>query len=203
MYVTNSFYILQVLLLLYGVIFAIRISSFKKDAWYFYFLATITGSLQYFSLNNTNLDGYINSLAPYCHDMILALVALLVYDRLNIKPKEITRDNLPRVIAISSVVTLIMIAFTYITSPDIPTVSLIIIDIFAIFVFVGSSLLALGYIIGLLINAIYSVVSIIMNIVFAIEYGSHSSTMFMDIFFNAICFIIFLYGYYKNKKLLS
>ena len=135
--------------------------------------------------------------------MILALVALLIYDKLDIKPKAITKDNFPRVISISFIVTLLVIAFTYITSPDIPTISLIIVDIFGIFVFVGSTLLALGYIIGLLINAIYSSASILMNIVFALEYGSHSSTMFMDIFFSAICFVIFLYGYCRNRKLMT
>jgi hypothetical protein len=201
----TSFYILETLLLILGLVFTIRICSFKKDAWYFYLLATITGSFQFIDLSQFDLANYINNLAMYSHDLILPLVAILIYNRTTITPKKISRDNLGFVSSLALIVSLLMIGFNYLTLPISPFTDIVmfISVIFGIVVYVGSALLVFGYIIGLLINAIYSLQYIIFSLFTISKYGIYSYNILISILFSLISFIIFLVGYTNNKKQLS
>ncbi|APD50417.1 hypothetical protein [Francisella hispaniensis] len=202
---STSFYLCQAFILIFGLIFAIRICSFKKDAWYFYLLATIIGSFQFIDFSQFSLSKYFDNLAMYSHDLILPLVAILVYNRFGIQPKKITKDNLLTVSIFTLVVTILIILFNYLTLPISPFVDvrLLISVIFGIVVYLGSSLLIFGYIFGLLINSLYSLQYIVMSIIVIFQYDTCSLYRLTSILFSFLSFIIFLVGYTKNRKLIS
>jgi hypothetical protein len=72
-------------------------------------------------------------------------------------------------------------------------------------VFIGSVLLAFGYILGFLLNAIFLLQIVCINLYFSISFGFFPSVYYLVVTttFNILCFITFLYGYNKNKKLLK
>lgn len=204
MNLSYSFYILQFLILIFGLIFTIRIISFKKDAWYFYFLATLIGSFQFSNFSDFNVSEYFSNLAMYSHDLILALVAFLIYDKINI-PKKISSNNIFFVCIISIITTLLMLGFNYLTLPIYPFEDklFLISVIFGIAVYVGSILLAFGYIFGLFINCIYSIQYVIISLIIMSRYDLYSISGCISVIFSFLSFIIFLHGYTKNRKLLS
>ncbi|WP_329497075.1 MULTISPECIES: hypothetical protein [unclassified Francisella] len=100
-----------------------------------------------------------------------------------------------------------MIFFSYINLTISPTYNTIMIIsyFFGILVFIGSTLLAFGYILGLLLNAISSLQIACMNLYFSISFGFFPSIFYVIVTtaFNIFCFIIFVYGYNKNNEALS
>ncbi|QLE78588.1 hypothetical protein FLM55_02055 [Francisella sp. Scap27] len=203
----TSFYFLQFASLIFGLIFAIKIIDFKKSAWVFYFLATVVGSFQFIDLSNFKIIEYLNNLPMYTHDLILSLIAILIYSQINIKPRAITKKNIFSVITLLLPMTIFMIVFYYLTIPSFVFVNAdtaIVISItFSIATYLGSTLLVFGLISGLLINAICTIQFIAIDLFYMIKYDSFPLQLWLTIFFGFISFFIFLYGYNKNKKLLS
>lgn len=201
------FLILQFLVQLFGLFFAIRIISFKKDAWYFYFLATFIGFISFYNFSDFNLFDFIKSLQPFFHDLGLPILAIIIANKFNITPQKIKKNNLLQVSTITILATIFMIFFSYINLTTVPSYSAIMIIsyFFGILVYVGSVLLAFGYISGLLLNAIFPIYLACMNIYFSISFGFFPSIYYLivTVAFNILCFIIFTYGYNKNSKDLS
>ena len=183
------------------------ICPFKNRCLVFlYLLATIIGSFQSIDFSQFNISRYFDNLAMYSHDLILLpLVAILVYNRFGIQPKKITKDKLLTVSIFILLVTILMILFNYLTLPISPfaDTGLLISVIFGTVVYVGSSLLVLGYICRLLINSLYSLQYIIMSLIVIFQYDIYSLYRFTSILFRFLSFIIFFVGYTKNKKLIS
>lgn len=206
---STSFYFLQLASLIFGLVFTIKIIDFKKSAWIFYFLATIVGSFQFIDLSNFKIIEYLNNLPMYFHDLTLSLVAILIYNFIRIKPKKINTANILFVSCLILLTTILIISFYYLTIPtemfaaDTYSIYNHISLAFSIFVYVGGVLLAFGYVAGLLINAIFSLQFVAINIFLMIKFDIYPLHSFINIFFNILMFCVFLYGYSKNKKKLS
>ena len=138
----------------------------------------------------------------YSHDLILPLIAILIHKNVGIYPRKINKDNILFVITFSTIISILMIGFNYLTLPVSPFTNWIFLTsvIFGILVYVGSALLAFGYIAGLLINAIYSLQFVIVNAYFMAVNNQFAYYMIFVFIFNFISFIVFLYGYNKNSK---
>ena len=151
-----------------------------------------------------NYISLLNGIIPSTGNLILALVAIIIYNKVKVKPKAITKADLSKVAPLIILIILLMIIFIHLTSPvNQVSTDTIILDIFNILVLVGTVLLAFGYIAGLIINAIYAIKSITMSIFFILQIQHLSLVFFINFFFSMISFIIFLLGYIKNKKLLK
>ncbi|AXA33624.1 hypothetical protein [Francisella adeliensis] len=203
----SSFYFLQFASLTFGLIFAIKIINFKRSAWIFYFLATLAGSFQFINLSNFQITEYLSSLPMYSHDLLLSLVAILIYNYIKVKPKKINTKNILLVCCLIILTTILMLAFDYLTIPTDVLFDNNIYNyiglIFGISVYIGAALLAFGYVSGLLINAIYSIQLVTINIFLMLKFDVYPLHGFISMFFNILTLYVFLYGYKKNKKLLS
>ncbi|MED7789527.1 hypothetical protein [Francisella sp. 19X1-34] len=200
-----SFYIIQILVSIFGVLFAIKISSFKKDAWYFYFLGTFVGFISFYNFAEFSILGFIKGLIPFSHDLGLSLLAIIILKKHSFKPQTLTKKNILPAAVIIIFTILFMIIFNHLTLPMSPfySVSMFISDLFGIIVFVGSALLIFGYIAGLLINSIYCVQMIVMSIYYQIIYPQSITMFLINSLFNILNLLIFTYAYIKNKKLLK
>ncbi|WP_150468405.1 hypothetical protein [Francisella sp. SYW-9] len=196
---------IQILVSIFGVLFAIKITSFKKEAWYYYFLGTFIGFISFYNFTEFSILDFIKSLAPFSHDLGLSLLAIIILKKYSFKPQMLTRSNILPAGIITILTTLFMLIFNYLTLPMSPfySVSMFISDLFGIIVFIGSALLIFGYIVGLLINSIYCVQMIIMSIYYQIIYPQSITMFLISSIFNIINLFIFSYAYIKNKKALK
>ncbi|QIW10389.1 hypothetical protein [Francisella sp. LA112445] len=200
-------YFLLLTVQIFTLIFAIRISSFKKDAWYFYFLATFVNFISFYNFSESSISYFIKSLTPFLNDLGLPLLAILIAYKTKIIPQRITKNNILQASAIIILSTIFMIFYSYINLNTHLSYSIIIVItyFFGFLAFIGSVLLAFGYILGLLISAVCSLQIACINLYFSISFGFFPSAYYliMTTTFNILCFITFLYGYNKNKKLLK
>jgi hypothetical protein len=200
-----SFYMIQILVSIFGVLFAIKIASFKKEAWYYYFLGTFLGFISFYNFTEFSILDFIKSLAPFSHDLGLSLLAIIILKKNSFKPQMLRRNNVLPATVIIILTTLFMIIFNHLTLPMSPfySVSMFISDLFGIIVFVGSALLIFRYIVGLLINSIYCVQMIIMSIYYQILYPQSITMFLISSVFNILNLLIFSYAYIRNIKALK
>jgi hypothetical protein len=193
---------MQILVSIFGVLFAIKIASFKKEAWYFYFFGTLLGFISFYNFNEFSVLDFIKSLAPFSHDLGLSILAIIILKKYSFKPQILTRNNIVPATVIIILTTLFMIIFNHLTLPMSPfySVSMFISDLFGIIVFVGSALLIFGYIAGLLINSIYCVQMIVMSIYYQIIYPQSITMFLISNAFNILNLLIFTYAYIKYIK---
>ncbi|MBK2085130.1 hypothetical protein IB677_02465 [Francisella adeliensis] len=195
----------QLAWLIFSLTFAIKIIDFRRSAWVFYFLATFIGFISFSVFNNPSISNIFNNLMIFFPDLALPILAIIIANKSNISPKKITSDSILQASIIIILTVILMLFFTYINLAIAPTYNILMLisDFFGILVYVGSVLLAFGYISGLLLNAISSIQMACMNIYFSISFNFYSSTLYVTVAINILCFTIFIYGYNKNKKLLS
>ncbi|MED7789528.1 hypothetical protein [Francisella sp. 19X1-34] len=200
-------YFLLLTVQIFTLIFAIRISSFKKDAWYFYFLATFANFISFYNFDDFSTFEFIKSLKPFFNDLTLSILAILITHKIKVYPQRITKNNILHVSIIVGCSIIFMIFYSYLNLIPSSSYSILMITsyFFGFLIFIGSVLLAFSYISGLLINAICSLQIVCMNLYFSISFGFFPSVYYLIITtsFNILCFSIFLYGYSKNKKLLK